>query len=333
MTFFLLPLTLLVGGREREKREQQQKKKKKKAHFLSSLSNLFNNNNDHNSGTLSSYAYVLMCVHLLQTRRPHPALPVLQSEREALKDGLGFDVDVPGGVAGSTLSAPPAPPPAPAAPIDGGIAPSPPPAAPGGGGGGGGGGVIRWRVRYSDDPARFSAACSLNRESLAELLWAFFEYWSWHHDYANSVVSVRTGGWLTKAQKDWTRRVVRFRCYFLSSSSFLGEGEKEKESESRARERKTKSHSLLTFSFSSSQKKTLQQQQQRQQQRQQGNERHLVGIEDPFETSHDLGRTVDRQTRAVLHKEFTRAATLLRDAEDPLDQLFQPYRAGSRNNS
>ena len=58
-----------------------------------------------------------------------------------------------------------------------------------------------------------------------------------------------------------------------------------------------------------------------------------VCIEDPFEVSHDLGRTVDRQTRAVLHKEFTRAATLLRDAEDPLDQLFQPYRAGSRNNS
>ena len=58
-----------------------------------------------------------------------------------------------------------------------------------------------------------------------------------------------------------------------------------------------------------------------------------VCIEDPFEVSHDLGRTVDRQTRAVLHKEFTRAATLLRDADDPLDQLFQPYRAGSRNGS
>lgn len=53
-------------------------------------------------------------------------------------------------------------------------------------------------------------------------------------------------------------------------------------------------------------------------------------IEDPFELSHDLGRTVDRQTRGVLHKEFTRAATLLRDSEDPLDALFAPYRVGHR---
>lgn len=138
-----------------------------------------------------------MCVHLLQTRRPHPALPVLQSEQEAQRDGLGFDVDVPGGVAGSALSAPP--PPAPLTSSNNGMLPP-----------SGGGGVVRWRVRYSDDPARFSAACRLNRESLAELLWSFFAYWSWNHDYANSVVSVRTGGWLTKAQKEWTRRVVRF---------------------------------------------------------------------------------------------------------------------------
>lgn len=156
------------------------------------------------SGTLSSYAYVLMCVHLLQTRRPHPALPVLQSEAEANRDGLGFDVDVPGGVAGSTLSSSNPSNPTPLVGLEGGAgagnaaaaaaAPSP--------------GVVRWRVRYSDDPARFSALCRRNSESLAELLYSFFEYWSWHHDYANSVVSVRTGGWLTKAQKDWTRRVV-----------------------------------------------------------------------------------------------------------------------------
>lgn len=53
-----------------------------------------------------------------------------------------------------------------------------------------------------------------------------------------------------------------------------------------------------------------------------------VCIEDPFELSHDLGRTVDRQTKSVLHKEFIRAATLLRDAADPLERLFEPYRAG-----
>lgn len=51
-------------------------------------------------------------------------------------------------------------------------------------------------------------------------------------------------------------------------------------------------------------------------------------MQDPFETSHDLGRTVDRQTSGILHKEFDRAAIILRDEEDPLAQLFDPYRAG-----
>ncbi len=49
-------------------------------------------------------------------------------------------------------------------------------------------------------------------------------------------------------------------------------------------------------------------------------------MQDPFETSHDLGRTVDRQTSGVLHKEFERAASLLRDHISPLDQLFDLYR-------
>ena len=46
-----------------------------------------------------------------------------------------------------------------------------------------------------------------NTETLGELVWAFFEYWAWKHDYNTAVVSVRTGGFLTKAQKEWTRRI------------------------------------------------------------------------------------------------------------------------------
>ena len=51
-------------------------------------------------------------------------------------------------------------------------------------------------------------------------------------------------------------------------------------------------------------------------------------VQDPFEVSHDLGRTVDRQTSGVLHKEFDRAACILRDLPQPLDKLMDPYRAG-----
>lgn len=46
-----------------------------------------------------------------------------------------------------------------------------------------------------------------NKESLADLVWAFFEHWAWKHDYNNLVVSVRTGTYLAKSSKEWTRRV------------------------------------------------------------------------------------------------------------------------------
>ena len=51
-----------------------------------------------------------------------------------------------------------------------------------------------------------------------------------------------------------------------------------------------------------------------------------VWEQDPFELSHDLGRTMDRQTTSVLHKEFERAATVLRDDPEPLARLLEPYR-------
>lgn len=170
--------------------------------------------NDPYRGTLSSYCYVLMCIHLLQMR-PTPVLPVLQQLPPTFRRTVG-----------------------------------------------------PWTCEFCDDVESLRGFGAPNRESLAQLVWAFFEYWAWRHNYSHDVVCVRLGTCLHKDDKDWTRRI--------------------------------------------------------------GNERHLVCIEDPFELSHDLGRTVDRQTRAVLHKEFTRAATLLRDAHDPLDMLFASYKVGQR---
>jgi len=67
--------------------------------------------------------------------------------------------------------------------------------------------VGQWNCDYFDDVESLSGFGSANKESLAELVWSFFEYWAWRHDYNNSVVSVRTGGFLTKSHKEWTRRV------------------------------------------------------------------------------------------------------------------------------
>lgn len=52
-------------------------------------------------------------------------------------------------------------------------------------------------------------------------------------------------------------------------------------------------------------------------------------MQDPFETSHDLGRTVDKATCQVLRNEFERAARILRDDPQPCTRLFEPYRAGA----
>jgi DNA polymerase sigma len=124
--------------------------------------------------------------------------------------------------------------------------------------------VREWKAEFFDDVEALKDFGNENKQTLGELVWQFFEYWAWRHDYMSGVISIRTGTVLPKDEKDWTRRI--------------------------------------------------------------GNERHLLCVEDPFELSHDLGRTVDRQTRDVMRKEFLRAATLLRDAEDPLEQVFEGFK-------
>ena len=56
-----------------------------------------------------------------------------------------------------------------------------------------------------------------------------------------------------------------------------------------------------------------------------GTERHLICVEDPFETSHDLGRVVDKRSIFVLRDEFERAERILRTEANPLELLFQEY--------
>lgn len=56
-----------------------------------------------------------------------------------------------------------------------------------------------------------------------------------------------------------------------------------------------------------------------------GTERHLICVEDPFETSHDLGRVVDKRSIGVLREEFERAERILRTDPNPLEALFEEY--------
>lgn len=160
-------------------------------------------------GTLSSYAYVLMCIHFLQQRRP-AILPCLQGMR-------------------ATYSVT----------------------------------VENIECAFFDQIDKLQDFGSHNKETIAELVWAFFNYWAYSHDYANTVISVRRGRTISKREKDWTRRI--------------------------------------------------------------GNDRHLICIEDPFETSHDLGRVVDKRSIKVLREEFERAAEIMQYDANPCVKLFEPY--------
>ncbi len=109
--------------------------------------------NETYQGTLSSYAYVLMCIHFLQQRRPS-ILPCLQG----MERTYAVTVD-------------------------------------------------NVECAFFDKVEKLRGFGSRNGESIAQLVWAFFNYWAHCHDYTNDVISVRTGSLLSKRLKDWTRRI------------------------------------------------------------------------------------------------------------------------------
>lgn len=108
--------------------------------------------NETYQGTLSSYAYVLMCIHFLQQRKPAilPCLQGMQTTYSVTVDDI--------------------------------------------------------QCAFFDQVERLRHFGSHNKESIAQLVWAFFNYWAYHHDYANDVISIRTGSIISKREKDWTRR-------------------------------------------------------------------------------------------------------------------------------
>ncbi|KAL3649502.1 UTP:RNA uridylyltransferase 1 [Castilleja foliolosa] len=104
-------------------------------------------------GTLSSYAYVIMCIHFLQQRRP-AILPCLQG----METTYFANVD-------------------------------------------------KVECAYFDKVEKLQNYGSRNGESIAQLVWAFFHYWAYCHDYTTDVISIRMGSTISKRAKDWTRRV------------------------------------------------------------------------------------------------------------------------------
>ncbi|XP_052133909.1 uncharacterized protein LOC127752540 [Oryza glaberrima] len=163
--------------------------------------------NETYQGTLSSYAYVIMCIHYLQSQR---ILPCLQEMEPT------YYVTVDNNI-----------------------------------------------CAYFDQVDKLNGFGAQCKDTLSRLLWGFFRYWAYAHNYTKDVISIRTGRSISKNMKDWTRRI--------------------------------------------------------------GNDRHLICIEDPFETSHDLGRVVDNRSIWALREEFERAAEILHLDPNPNITLFEPY--------
>ena len=65
----------------------------------------------------------------------------------------------------------------------------------------------RWNCNYHDAVEGLVGFGGANTETLADLVWTFFEFWAWRHDFNNTVVSIRTLTPVSKAEKEWTKRV------------------------------------------------------------------------------------------------------------------------------
>lgn len=47
---------------------------------------------------------------------------------------------------------------------------------------------------YFDQVDKLNNYGAHSRDTVSRLLWAFFHYWAYEHDYTRDVISIRTGG-------------------------------------------------------------------------------------------------------------------------------------------
>ena len=210
--------------------------------------------NEPYTGTLSSYAYVVLLIHFLQTRNP-PVLPNLQEiTRNLNRPSLmceGFD------------------------------------------------------CRFWDDMGHLSDAVAIsgskyvegaNRSSVAELLFEFFRYYGYEFDFHESVVCIRQSQPLTKEEKEWTidaAKAAKQKESENAPSDEDAEDEHEKEATSHGPK-----------------------------------DRFWFCIEDPFETSHNLGRPVGKNSLYDIRGELMRGYRMICKGT-PFRILCKEYDEGS----
>jgi len=122
--------------------------------------------NEPYTGTLSSYAYILLVINFLQQRNP-PIMPCLQHLVDP-EDNRPTVIEVDG-----------------------------------------------YNCYYYTKVDRLRDFGKANKETIGELFAAFFRLYAVEFNWQHSVVSVRTAGFLTKAEKEWTKKSGTNRDHFF----------------------------------------------------------------------------------------------------------------------
>ncbi|KAF9907313.1 hypothetical protein EC991_011135 [Linnemannia zychae] len=135
------------------------------------------------------------------------------------------------------------------------------------------------------------------RQSVGELLYEFFRYYASEFRYANHVVSIRSGGLLTKEAKEWTKDHTQppQQQHQQQPQQQPQQQQQAPAPTPEATEEDTEQAQATPAVDSKPVVKN----------------RYLFCIEDPFELDHNVGRPVDRYSLFTIRGEFMRAAKIL----------------------
>ncbi|KAL7927336.1 hypothetical protein ACQKWADRAFT_721 [Trichoderma austrokoningii] len=158
--------------------------------------------------------------------------------------------------------------------------------------------------RNEEEIIRLASQNQLNRntESIGHLLRGFFEYYAQNgmmsngfgkgFDWGRSVISLRTyGGILTKQEKGWTGAKTVYEVQKTASDAAAPASPLRSNVQPQAAQQATKDGEVKEIRL-----------------------RYLFAIEDPFETDHNVARTVTHNGIVSIRDEFRRAWAILRAA-------------------
>jgi hypothetical protein len=247
--------------------------------------------NDTYSGTLSSYAYVVMVVHFLQYACEPPILPCLQ---RLPPDGRNEILLTVGGNSDETDRQQ----------------------------------QQMFNIYFLEDLDqldRWWPWRGRNHTSIGRLLYLFFHYWSYEFDYKNSVASIRTGGLMTKDEKNWVPLLEQ-----QSAAKKEEEGAVEVGKSSQSDPPALEQEMLPSATEGADQKQNGDDKQQTEPAtvKKERLQRYWVCIEDPFECTHNLGRPVGRDSLYFIRGEFLKACGILTNPKHYPRQYVQALYQG-----